>query len=122
MVGYATDGVAKHGQAFTWWLIWRVHQLPPDRGERYHIFNHLIDGQGVRCAQADGPTYSTDDWLTGDVAIQAFQLEGPVEAGRGPFWMRVGMGTYPEIENQAVLDAAGHAVSDAVILGPLPGD
>jgi hypothetical protein len=122
IVGYDVEGMAQPGTPFTWWLIWRVDQLPPDRGIRYHIFNHLIDSQGVRWAQADGPTYATRDWLAGDVAIQAFELQLPAEAGDGPFSMRVGMYTYPQIENQAVVDAAGHTVSDAVILGPLPGE
>ncbi len=120
ITGYLIEGMVEPGRPFTWWLVWRVEKPPPDRGARYHFFNHFVDSEGTRWTQADGPTYSTDQWLVGDVVIQAFQLQVPAGAGPGPFRMRVGMYTYPAIENIPVLDAAGNPAGDAAELPIAP--
>jgi len=51
--------------------------------------------------------------------LQAFELSIPADAGPAPFAVRVGMYTYPGLQAQLVLDAAGQPADDAVLLGPL---
>lgn len=119
VTGYRLNGDIEPGQPLEWWIAWRVVKPPPDPAADYHIFNHLVDAGGERWTQADGPTVPAKDWVVGDFVVQVFRLEVPPEAGLGPFWMRVGMYTYPALENQLVVDEAGSPISDAVTLGPL---
>ena len=51
--------------------------------------------------------------------MQSFSLTLPADAPPGHYTMRVGMYTFPEMENQPLLDAAGLPAVDAVVLGPL---
>lgn len=117
-VGYRMGGQIAAGRPFEWWIAWRVNWAP-DPAADYHIFNHLVDGNGVHWAQADGSTIPAKDWAVGDLVVQVFRLEVAPGAGAGPFWMRVGMYTYPDLKNQSVLDVAGNPAQDAVTLGPL---
>ena len=119
VAGYRLNGAIVPGQTLEWWIAWHVREPPPDPAADYHIFNHLVDANGIRWAQADSPTVPAKDWTVGDLVVQVFRLEIPPAAGSGPFWMRVGMYTYPGLENQPVLDAAGNPTGDAVTLGPL---
>lgn len=48
------------------------------------------------------------------------RLTAPAQVPPDPPWMRVGMCTYPEMQNQPVLDASGQSGGDFVTLGPLP--
>ena len=119
LVGYRTSKAVTPGQPFEWWVAWRVRQLPPQPGTEYHIFNHLLGASG-KLAQVDSPTLPARDWAVGDLVVQVLPFQVPAEAGPGPFSMRVGMYTYPGLQNQPVLDTAGNPASDAVTLGPLP--
>lgn len=122
IVGYRVEGAIKPGHAFDWWIAWRVWHAPPSPHGRYHIFNHVVDAEGARLTQADGPTMSTRDWSVGDLILQRFRMGLPADARDGPVWIRVGMYTYPQLQNQAVLDADGQPASEFVTLGPLPAN
>jgi hypothetical protein len=119
VLGYAISGELRAGMTVDWWIAWRVVQ-PPESREEYHLFNHLLDGQGIKVAQADGPTVRSGDWSAGDVVVQPFRLQLPESSSPGPFWMRVGMYTYPGLQGVPVVDASGQPVADSVLLGPLP--
>lgn len=119
VIGYRLRGQIKPGQSFEWWVAWRVLQPPANRHADYHIFSHLVDAQGKLVTQVDGPTVRLQDWNPGDLVVQVFQMNVPATAGSGPYSMRVGMYTYPELQNQLVLDVAGNPISDAVMLPPL---
>ena len=56
-------------------MIWRVAEVPAGN-VRYHWFNHLLDEQGQMCAQADGPSYLSTYWRTGDTILNWFDHFG----------------------------------------------
>jgi hypothetical protein len=122
IVGYAVEGQLAPGERVTWLLAWRVTRSPDAPEQDYHVFNHLMDGAGRRVAQADGGTLPTRDWIAGDLVVSAFELAIPGDASAGPYTMRVGMYTYPEMQVQMVLDAEARPIADAVLLGPLLAD
>jgi len=119
LVGYRFSGGIGPGQSLEWWIAWRVLWPPSDPATDYHIFNHLVDASGVRWSQKDAGTVPAKDWAAGDLVVQVLRLEVEPGAGPGPFWMRVGMYTYPGLQNQPVLDVAGNPAGEAVMLGPL---
>jgi 4-amino-4-deoxy-L-arabinose transferase-like glycosyltransferase len=94
----------------SWQIFWRSG--PPSSAD-YHFFNHLIDSSGQRVSQADGAAFSASQWHPGDVVISRFSLPWPTDIGES-LTVRVGMYTFPEIENVPVLDIAGLPLSDAV--------
>lgn len=118
VVGYRLTRPAD-SSALQWQVVWRVVQPPPDRSLEYHVFNHLIDGAGARQGQADAGTFPVSSWAAGDLVVQAFTLDLPPATGHAPYLMRVGMYTYPGMQNQTVMAEAGNVVGDAVTL-PLP--
>ncbi len=107
ILGYEADGAVAPGATFTWWVGWRVAEGRYDAARSYHITNQLLDARGERLAQADAGTLPTAAWAVGDLVVQAFTLSLPADAPPGPYTMRVGMYTFPEIEGQPLLDAAG---------------
>lgn len=118
-IGYRLRASSK-GTA-EWEIAWRVWK-PPDPAARYHIFNHLEDAEGKVWVQADGATVPAQDWAVGDVVVQRFLLQVPPEAGDGPFSMRVGMYSYPDMGGVSVLDVAANPAGQSLSLGPLEMD
>ncbi|MBN1886998.1 MAG: glycosyltransferase family 39 protein [Thermoflexales bacterium] len=106
------------GQTFEWWIFWRVTSPPPP-GADYHWFNHLVDAEGKRVGQADGVGFPARSWRVGDIVMTWFEVPIAPDAAPGTYTMRVGMYTYPDIQNVPVVDEAGNPVSDAVEVGPL---
>jgi hypothetical protein len=94
--------------------VWRIYWHPGGNLDpaSYHFFNHLLDGQGNRVAQADAAAFSPQQWRPGDTVISRFVLPWPHEADP-PFTMRVGMYTYPALEPVLLLDVAGNPYTDA---------
>ena len=119
ILGYRVEGTLAPGETITWRVGWRVAEERWDPARSYHLFNHLLDATGERLAQADGGTLPAHAWEVGDVVVQSFSLTLPADAPPGPYAMRVGMYTFPEMENQPLLDVAGLPAADAVLLGPL---
>jgi hypothetical protein len=86
-----------------------------DQVERYHWFNHVLDQDGRRVAQIDGPGLNSVSWRAGDVARVRFgPFDLPADAGAPPFALRVGMYSYPDILNVALIDAAGNPVGESL--------
>lgn len=98
----------------TGWL-WDVYWRPADNPDTadYHLFNHLLDGAGLRVAQADGAAFAGAQWQPGDVVISRFYLPMAAEP-QPPLVMRVGMYRFPSLDNVPVLDAAANPAADAV--------
>jgi hypothetical protein len=94
--------------------LWDVFWLPADNPDPtdYHLFNHLIDGAGVRIAQADAATFAGVQWRPGDVVISRFLL--PLTGTPAPLTMRVGMYRFPSLAGVPVLDEAANPAADAV--------
>ena len=98
----------------TWWKIGEL--LAPGR---YHQFNHLrsarrLEGGAEPTAGYDVPL-SSHAWQAGDTLITWADFDRPDEVG--PFWVDVGMYTWPEVERSAVLDRLGDPLAP-IRLGP----
>lgn len=99
---------------FTTW--WYIAQSAPTAD--YHQFNHLRDQlEGEPLAIQDAPT-SSQTWQVGDTVITWVDFDlGPAEAVPGPFWLDVGMYTWPAVERSPVLDRPGDPLAP-IRLGP----
>jgi 4-amino-4-deoxy-L-arabinose transferase-like glycosyltransferase len=119
VLGYRLDDEIAAGRPFSWQVIWQVTTPPPDREADYHLFNHFVTASGERWGQYDGGTLPSAGWSVGDVIVQSFHMDAPASLPPGPHLLRVGMYTYPQLQGQPVVNAAGQPIADAVTLGPL---
>jgi hypothetical protein len=79
-------------------LCFRVDREPEQAD--YHWFTHLIGPDGQRYAQVDAPALPSAVWRAGDIVIARFgPYILPANAPAGPYSMRVGMYTYPDVVN-----------------------
>jgi len=109
LTGY--EGLRFDPEGALWDVRWRTADNP-DAAD-YHLFNHLLDGAGVRVAQADAAAFAGAQWRAGDVVISRFWLPLSSEPQR-PLTMRVGMYRFPSMENVPLLDEAANPVADAL--------
>lgn len=116
LLGYDLDGEAKPGGTLRLALYWRVRAVPE---ADYHFFNHLVDEEGRRWGQRDGPGYPTRRWQEGDAIVSWFDIPVPSDAPLGRYWVLTGMYAYPEGARASVLDGRGRPVGDSVRLGPV---
>jgi hypothetical protein len=58
-------------------------------------------------------------WRPGDRVLVHYDLSIAGDTSPGPYVLRVGQYTYPEIANVPILDEAGEPAGDAVLL-PIP--
>jgi 4-amino-4-deoxy-L-arabinose transferase-like glycosyltransferase len=112
LLGHQALGEVTSGHTVRLFLWWIAPQAP--EGTNYHFFNHLVDGGGRRWGQEDGPGYRTSAWRAGDLIVSWFDVKIPADAPSGPFWVRTGMYTYPDVTGVPVVDQQGQPVSDAV--------
>jgi hypothetical protein len=86
---------------------------------RYHQFNHLRPAQrlepGAEPLAVHDVPLSSHAWQQGDTLMTWADFDPPTEAG--PFWVDVGMYTWPEIQRSPVLDRPGDP-SSPIRLGP----
>ena len=94
--------------------LWHVHWQTGDNpdSQDYHFFNHLIDQNDQRIAQADAAAFSPQQWAAGDRLISRFLIP-EAAADDPPASMRVGMYVFPSLENVPLLDIAGNPYVDA---------
>jgi hypothetical protein len=97
-----------------WWL-----PGPAPTDADYHAFAHLIDDLGQLWGQHDLSSFPTTSWQTGDLILTYFRIKPQAGAPPGEYWIRLGMYSFPEVSNVPVIDIAGNAVSDAVVVGPV---
>lgn len=107
------DSLQEGADSAQWALYWH----PGDNADPadYHFFNHLLDGEGNRIAQADAAAFAPWQWRAGDTVVSIFHVAVP-EAALSPLSMRVGIYRYPSLESVPVLDVALNPASDAVVL------
>jgi 4-amino-4-deoxy-L-arabinose transferase-like glycosyltransferase len=117
IIGYGSRGSAAPGSEVQWEVWWQPGG--PAASPEYHFFNHLVDGAGNRWGQQDGASYPIAMWREGDRIVSYFTLPITAEAPERPFWVRVGMYSYPDLAGVPVLDVAGNPAGDGVRLGPL---
>lgn len=111
------DTLAVAGETAVWRLHWQTadNHDPAD----YHIFNHLLDGNGARVSQMDGDAFSGSQWQPGDVVVSWFEMPW-AEGWERPLIMRSGMYVFDTQEPVLLLDVAGNPYTDAVEI-PLMG-
>jgi hypothetical protein len=106
-----TDGPRLEGDAAVWQVHWRTADNPIQAD--YHLFNHLLDQDGLRVSQADAAVFSAPQWRMGDTVISRFRLPIP-ESANPPLSMRVGMYSYPDLTPVPVLDEAANPAGEDV--------
>jgi hypothetical protein len=110
LLGYRARAVGDKWRVSCLWRI--VGPLPTGR---YHQFNHLrASADGEPLAIRDAPV-SSAAWQVGDTLITWADFDCP--AAPGPFWLEVGMYSYPQMERSAVLGRPGDPLAP-IRLGP----
>ncbi len=112
LIGY-TPLTFSDKQTAIWALQWQTGDNPDPAD--YHFFNHLYDTQGVRLVQQDGSLFAPGQWRAGDQVVSLFTFVMAQE-WQPPLTMSVGIYTYPDITNIALLDVAGNPYAVAVDL------
>jgi 4-amino-4-deoxy-L-arabinose transferase-like glycosyltransferase len=117
LLGYDVAGMAQPGGTLHVTLHWETTQgsLEAD----VHWFNHLEDQAGQGWGQFDLVGWPTTRWQPGDRVLLHFDLSIAPEAQPGPYLLRVGQYTYPDIENIPVVDDVGNPADYAITL-PVP--
>jgi len=118
LIGYQLAGDPRPGGAIHWTLVWRATGTPTE-DVYYHWFNHLLDEQGQVRGQNDGPSLLPAYWRAGDTILNWFDLQVPADAPPGDYTMRVGMYTYPAMENISLLGADGTPEGEWIEIEPL---
>jgi hypothetical protein len=113
--GYA---YARQGDAVDVRLLWLARQ-PME--ESYKVFIHVDDDQGKLLAQTDsrpqGYADNTNRWIPGQATYDRFEVPLPSDAPPGRYQVRVGLYSEADGQRLPVLDAAGKAVDNQVLLG-----
>ncbi len=119
ILGYAVSGEVSPGGALRLALYWTVGTVPD---ASYHFFNHLVDDEGQRWGQRDGPGYPAGQWREGDVVVSWFDISIAPDAPPGEYWVLTGMYTYPGGVRASVLDERGQPIGGSLRLGPIEID
>ena len=94
--------------------LWRI--VGPLQPGRYHQFNHLRNAADAEPLDIQDAPASSAAWQVGDRLITWADFEPP--QALGPFWLDVGMYTYPQMERSPVLERPGDPLAP-IRLGPL---
>ncbi len=90
LLGYDLPASVEAGAQLPLLLYWRVSQpIRPDL--LYYFFAHLVDTRQYSWDQVDNLGYPVSSWIEGDVVVQAFDLEVPVDAPPLNYKVNVGM-------------------------------
>ncbi len=110
LLGYDLPASVEAGTRLPLLLYWRVSQpIRPDL--LYCFFAHLVDTRQYSWDQVDTLGYPVSSWIEGDVVVQAFDLEVPVDAP--PLTYKVNLGMYDL--------ATGQRLTPVVAGAPMPG-
>lgn len=121
LLGYQVEGSAwKPGDGVLLSLFWQRQEAVD--GD-YHVFVHLVDGDGQLVAQNDsmpvGGMRPTSRWGDGEIVVDRRGLFLPGELDPGDYELWVGM-YRPETGDRLAVEASdGRALGDRVLLGVL---
>jgi hypothetical protein len=118
LLGYRWSGAAEPGGSIDWTTVWQVEGQPPDDVD-LHWFNHLVDGEGTRWGQKDGPGLPVSKWGDGDTVLTWFTIPIAADAPAPPYFIRTGLYTYPDVVNVPVISPPEAAPAQFVELGPI---
>jgi len=121
LVGYALSPAAvRPGETLRVTLFWQARQWI---AQDYTVFVHLVDSQGQRWAQHDGPPQDgalpTSAWNPGELLRDEHLLTVDTQAPPGDYRLAIGLYDPATLQRLPVVDAQGQAAGDAVLLGPL---
>ena len=94
----------------TWWKV-----AGPVVAGDYHQFHHLRSEQNPEPIAIRDVVTGSHSWQVGDTLIVWADFDRPVEPG--PFYMDVGMYTWPDLQRSPVLDRPGDSLAP-IRLGP----
>jgi hypothetical protein len=118
LLAYDVEPELAPGHAALLRLYWRIDALPPSPpAQGYSFANHILDADGQRIAQQDGPGHPAQLWRVGDQIVSWFELALNADAPSGPYRLKVSMYVYTppdQFVSIPVLDAAGNPVAQAV--------
>jgi len=100
----------------TWWRIERTANEP---NVLFSVFNHIVDGDGKKWGQIDGPFWLGRYWRQGDTIVQEFNVSlGEGHPPLAQLWLRTGMYTYDGARFYGidVLDANGAPAGQTIIM------
>jgi len=103
LIGYQLADTIHPGDTLDWTLVWQP-SYTPIKDTYYHWFNHLVDAEGQLYSQQDGPSVLPAYWRSRDTILNWFEIPIPPDAPPGDYWLRVGMYTYPALQNVPLAD------------------
>ena len=95
--------VAREGAALSVVTFWSITAVP---AYGVHWFHHVYAGD-QKIAQTDIGSVDVNSWRVGDVLLNHVTIEIPTDAPPGPYELRLGSYTYPELRRLSILDANG---------------
>jgi 4-amino-4-deoxy-L-arabinose transferase-like glycosyltransferase len=107
LLARAAQGTAAPGQTLRVYLQWALGGAPD---EELHIFNHVLDAGGAMAGQGDGPLCAGGTWREGARVWTWFDVTLDPAAPPGPYRLRTGLYTYPDVRNVPLADGSGDAV------------
>ena len=94
--------------------LWEI--VGPIESGDYHVFNHLRTPEAADPVAIQDAPASSPEWRAGDRVIVWADFDRP--EGAGPFFVDVGMYSWPDIARVPALDHAGDPLAP-IRLGPL---
>lgn len=92
-------------------LEWAIHWNPGEQTTtKYHFFNHLYNDAGEKLGQSDSPSFPANQWEEGDRVISFFTDKFNSQVKQ----LKVGMYTYPGLENILFIDDSGKPLGTEV--------
>jgi 4-amino-4-deoxy-L-arabinose transferase-like glycosyltransferase len=121
LLGYDVDAAAlKPGNVLNLTLYW---QALSEMDISYTVFTHLLDNGERIWGQKDGVPVRgmrpTTGWLSGEVIVDAYEIEVAVAAPAGWYTPEIGLYDAATSERLPLLDAEGQTIGDRVLLSPI---
>ncbi len=95
---------------------WQVLRRPADLPDQLSVFNHLVDGNGNRLAQADGIGHQPAQWRDGDFVVNYYLLTLPADLPAGDYYLLTGF--YRLDNGQRIPVEQAGQVTDHLRTGP----
>jgi len=119
LYGYSLDGAGAPGQSLVLSLYWET--VAP-MGQDYSLFIHVLDSQGRRIAQWDGPPLgrylATSRWNPGRRLRGEYPVPVPPDTPQGAYRLSVGLYDWRTLDRLPVTDGAGRPAGDGVLISP----
>jgi hypothetical protein len=118
LLGYNIESGFRPGDNIHLTLFWQVLE---EMDRSYTVFTHLIDGENRIWGQKDNPPvdgfYPTTGWEAGEIVRDQYDILISPDAPPGEYQIEVGMYLAETGERLPVLDKAGQAQHNQVVLG-----